>query len=99
MLKEDLFPIPRVSPTQRVLLPFAVAGFGLFCLTWDSFRKRRLAAFTLLTVFGGLALQVGCGGGSSTPPPSSSYTITVTAKAGTVQQTTSTALTVQSAGR
>jgi hypothetical protein len=81
---------------RLVLLPFAVASFGLFCLIGDSCRKRRLAVFT---VFGGLALQVACGGGSSTPPPSSSYTITVTAKAGAAQQTTSTVLTVQSTGR
>ena len=85
-----------VPGLRLVLLPFAVASFGLFCFTGDNCRKRRLAVFT---VFGGLALQAACGGGSSTPPPSSSYTITVTAKAGAVQQTTSTVLTVQSTGR
>jgi len=78
-----------VPGLRRVLLPIA-ACFGLLCLIWDSSRKRRLALFA---VFGGLALQVACG--SSTPRPSSSYTITVTAKAGAVQQTTSTFLTVQ----
>jgi hypothetical protein len=84
---------------RHVLLPFAVASLGVFCLTWDSSRRCRLAALTVLAVFGGLAPQVACGGGSSTPPPSSIYTITVTAQAGTVQQTTSTVLTVQSTGR
>lgn len=79
-----------VPGLRRVLLPIAAACFGLLCLIWDSSRKRRLALFA---VFGGLALQVACG--SSTPRPSSSYTITVTAKAGAVQQTTSTFLTVQ----
>jgi hypothetical protein len=79
-----------VPGLRRVLLPIAAACFGLLCLIWDSSRKRRLALFA---VFGGLALQVACG--SSTPRPSSSYTITVTAKAGAVQQTISTFLTVQ----
>jgi hypothetical protein len=79
-----------VPGLRRVLLPIAAACFGLLCLIWDSSRKRRLALFA---VFGGLALQIACG--SSTPRPSSSYTITVTAKAGAVHQTTSTFLTVQ----
>lgn len=84
-----------VPGLRLVLLPFAVAVFGLFCLIGDSSRKRR----AIWTVFFGLVLQVACGGGSSTPPPNSSYTITVTAKAGAVQQTTSTVLTVQSTSR
>lgn len=84
-----------VPGLSLVLLPSAVAAFGVFCITGISSRKRRLAVFM---VFGGLALQVACGG-SRTPPPSSIYTITVTANAGAVQQTTSTVLTVQSAGR
>jgi hypothetical protein len=84
---------------RLVLLPFAVGICGLFCLKWDSSRKRRLAIITAVVVFGGLALQVACGGGNSTPPPPSSYTITVTAKAGAAQQATSTVLTVQSTGK
>jgi FG-GAP-like repeat len=76
----------------RTLFPFAIASFGLLCLISDSSNKRRLALFA---IFGGLALQVACGRGSKTPPPTSSYTITVTAKAGAVQQTTTTFLTVQ----
>jgi hypothetical protein len=74
------------------LFPFAIASFGLFSLVSTSFRKRR---FALFAIFGGLALQVACGGGRSTPPPTSGYTITVTAKSGAVQQTTTTFLTVQ----
>jgi hypothetical protein len=80
-----------VPGLRRVLPLIAAACFGLLCLIWDSSRKR----LALFAVFGGLALQVACGGGSRTPPPSSSYTITATAKAGDVQQTTSTFLTVQ----
>lgn len=84
-----------IPGSRRVLLPFALGSFGLFCLVGNSSRKRR----AIWMVFCGLALQVACGGGSSTPPPNSSYTITVTAKAGAVQQTSSTFLTVQSTGR
>jgi hypothetical protein len=51
-----------------------------------------------LAVTGGLALQAACGGGSSTPPQPSTYTVTITAKAGSVQQTTTASLTVQLVG-
>jgi FG-GAP-like repeat len=77
--------------SASTLLPFAIASFGLLSIVSGSFRKRR---FALVAIFGGLALQVACGGGH-TPPQTSGYSITVTAKSGAVQQTTTTFLTVQ----
>jgi hypothetical protein len=82
-----------VPAAKRALLPFTIASFGLVYVVCYGTRKRRRLA--LFAIFGGLALQAACGGGSSTSPPTSSYTITVTAKAGAVQQNTTTFLTVQ----
>jgi hypothetical protein len=77
---------------RQVLLSLAVVCFGFLCLSRNSSAKRRLGLFA---VTGVLALQAACGGGSSTPPQPSTYTVTVTAKAGSTQQTTSAILTVQ----
>jgi FG-GAP-like repeat len=79
---------PRLG---RVLLSLAVACFGFLALCKNSSAKRRLA---LLAVFDCLALQVACGGNSAPPAPST-YTVTVSAKAGSVEQTTNAFLTVQ----
>ena len=53
-------------------------------------------AVLLLTSFGAVTAMTGCGGGFAYPKaPNQSYTVTVTATSGAVQQTTTVQLTVQ----
>jgi hypothetical protein len=77
---------------NRVVLSLAITCFGFLSLGRNNSAKRYIA---VLAVISGLALQAACGGGSTSPPQPSTYKITVTAKAGSVQQTTSAFLTVQ----
>jgi len=80
------------SSINRVVLSLVVACFGFLWLGINNNAKR---CVVVLAVMSGLALQVACGGGSTPPPQPATYKIAVTAKAGSVQQTTSTFLTVQ----
>jgi ABC-type uncharacterized transport system auxiliary subunit len=60
-------------------------------------QRRRWTALGLLLFasLAGVATLTGCGGGFSLIPPAKTYTVTVTASIGSVQQTTTVQLTVQ----
>jgi hypothetical protein len=74
----------------------ALAALGLFFLPGK--RRRRWITMTvlLLASFGAVTAMTGCGGGFSIPmTPAQTYTVTITAASGTVQQTTTVQLTVE----
>jgi hypothetical protein len=74
----------------------ALAALGLFFIPGK--RRRRWITLTglLLASFGAVTAMTSCGGGFSIPmTPAQTYTVTVTATSGTVQQTTTVQLTVE----
>ncbi|HMD76519.1 MAG TPA: kelch repeat-containing protein [Terracidiphilus sp.] len=74
------------------LFPSAALAAVLCCFGWK--KRRRLQMLLLLAVCGvGLSLLIGCGGGSSTSQ-STTYTVTVNATSGSLQQSTTFSLTV-----
>jgi hypothetical protein len=74
----------------------ALAALGLFFLPGKRRRRWITMAVLLLTSFGAVTAMTGCGGGFAIPKaPLQTYTVTVTATSGTIQQTTTVTLTVQ----
>jgi large repetitive protein len=74
----------------------ALAALGLFFIPGKRRRRWITMAVLLLGAFGAVTAMTGCGGGFALPmTPAQSYTVTVTATSGTVQQTTTVQLTVQ----
>jgi len=74
----------------------ALAALGLFFLPGKRRRRWITMAVLLLTSFGAVTAMTGCGGGFAIPKaPLQTYTVTVTATSGAIQQTTTVTLTVQ----
>jgi len=76
--------------------PISLAVLVLLFLPGKRHRRKVWLGLMLMVSIGATALLSGCGGGFAMPGPSStSYTITVTAVGGSVQQTTTLQLTVK----
>jgi hypothetical protein len=74
----------------------ALAALGLFFIPGKRRRRWITMAVLLLGSFGAVTVMTGCGGGFALPKaPTQTYTVTVTATSGTIQQTTTVTLTVQ----
>jgi hypothetical protein len=74
----------------------ALAALGLFFIPGKRRRRWITMAVLLLGSFGAVTAMTGCGGGFALPKaPTQTYTVTVTATSGTIQQTTTVQLTVQ----
>jgi hypothetical protein len=74
----------------------ALAALGLFFMPGKRRRRWVTMAVLLLTSFGAVTAMTGCGGGFAIPKaPTQTYTVTVTATSGAIQQTTTVTLTVQ----
>lgn len=74
----------------------ALAALALFFVPGKRRRRWITMAVLLLTSFGAVTAMTGCGGGFAIPKaPTQTYTVTITATSGTVQQTTTVQLTVE----
>jgi len=74
----------------------ALAALALFFVPGKRRRRWITMAVLLLTSFGAVTAMTGCGGGFAIPKaPTQTYTVTVTATSGAIQQTTTVQLTVQ----
>ena len=84
------------AASRTTLLPLAAPALALVFLLAIPRKRRRLLALGLLLAasLGALTLS-GCGGGFALTNSSTTYTVTVTASGGQVQQTTTVQLTVQ----
>jgi hypothetical protein len=89
------------TQTTAAKVGWPLAAPALAALGWLFFpgkRRRRwiTSAALLLTSFGAVSAVSACGGGFAIPKaPTETYTVTVTATSGTIQQTTTVQLTVQ----
>jgi multidrug efflux pump subunit AcrB len=73
-----------------------LAALGWFFLPGKRRRRWITMAVLLLTSFSAVTAMTGCGGGFAIPKsPTETYTVTVTATSGAIQQTTTVTLTVQ----
>lgn len=95
------FDVPALPPGLMLLLALYVAiGVGTTLRDARRMRLRWVRAACLSAVLGLVAFMLGCGGGSSgagVPPPNAAtgnFTVTVHAKSGSVDKTTTIALTV-----
>ena len=73
----------------------ALALLGLFFVPRKQRRRWTALGLLLFASLAGVAALTGCGGGFSLIPPAKTYTVTVTASIGSIQQTTTVQLTVQ----
>jgi len=73
----------------------ALALLALFFVPRKQRRRWTALGLLLFASLAGVATLTGCGGGFSLIPPAKTYTVTVTASIGSVQQTTTVQLTVQ----
>ncbi len=82
-------------PLYAAVLPLPALLLGAIRLVSRKFRNRRrglwLLGGSVIVLF---AVLAGCGGGSTTPPPQN-FAVTVTAKSGSLQHSTTVTLTVQ----
>jgi hypothetical protein len=73
----------------------ALALLALFFVPRKQRRRWTALGLLLFASLAGVATLTGCGGGFNLIPPAKTYTVTVTASIGSVQQTTNVQLTVQ----
>jgi uncharacterized repeat protein (TIGR01451 family) len=93
-LSGEIIPLPSSSPARglyAVFLPLGLMGWVLA----TGFDKKRRGVWLLSTLMLVATLLPAACGGSNGPPPPKSFTVTVTAKSGSLTHTTSIALTVQ----
>jgi len=79
---------------RSAVLP-ALALLGWFFVPRKQRRRWTTLGLLLFASLAGVAALTGCGGGFNLIPPAKTYTVTVTASIGSVQQTTNVQLTVQ----